>query len=127
MADWLQPLQSNRRPLARKPSVATEEHVSFERAVGRFAEYHVSRKTGRLYSPTSKENVRNNLLGGTLTAFRRERGIETIDAWSGDFAAVYLHWLQHDLRRDSATIKKVRGQLRSFGAFCDDQFGTTHA
>ncbi len=127
MADWLQPLQSNRRPVARKSLVATGDRVSFERAVERFAEYHVSRKTGRLYSPTSKQNVRNNLLGGPLTSFRRERGIETIDAWTGDLAADYLHWLQHDLRRDSATIKKVRSQLRSFGAFCDEQFGTTHA
>src|SRR2546425_7605687 len=105
MADWLQPLQSNRRPVARTAAVATDDRVSFERAVERFAEYHVSRKTGRLYSPTSKQNVRNNLLGGPLTAFRREHDIDTLDSWSGDLAAEYLHWLQHDLRRDSATIK----------------------
>src|SRR5438309_11213691 len=114
MADWLQPLQPNRRPLARKPSVATEERVSFERAGERFAEYHVSRKTGRLYSPTSKQNVRNNLLGGPLTAFRREHGIDTIDRWAGDLAARYPHWQQHDLRRDSATTKDVRLHLPSF-------------
>ena len=127
MPDWVQPLQPNRRPVAPATTHAPGDRVSFERAVERFAEYHVSRKTGRPFSRTSKQNVRDNLLGGPLTAFRREHGIETVDAWTGDLAAEYLHWLQHELRRDSATIKKVRGQLRSFGAFCDEQFGTHEA
>ena len=127
MPDWLQPLQSNRRPLPDRAAGGADGPVSFEQAVERFAEYHVSRRTGRLFSPTSKRNVRDNLLGGPLTAFRREHGIEAIDAWNGDLAAQYLNWLQHDLRRDSATIRKVRSQLRSFGAFCDEHYGTLDA
>ena len=89
----------------------------------RFAEGHVSRKTGRPFSSTSRENIRHNLLGTPLTSFRKERGIMAAAAWNGDLAAEYLHWLQVDLRRDSATIKKVRSQLRSFGAYCDEHFG----
>src|ERR1039457_3178600 len=119
MPDWLQPLQPNRRPPGRTQIPETGDRLSFERAVDRFVENYVSRKTGRLYSPTSRQNVRNNLLGGPLTAFRRQRSIEAVADWDGDLAAEYLHWLQDDMRRDSATIKKVRGQLRSFGAYCD--------
>ena len=127
MPDWLQPLQPNRRPPGRTQIPETGDRLSFERAVDRFVENYVSRKTGRLYSPTSRQNVRNNLLGGPLTAFRRQRSIEAVADWDGDLAAEYLHWLQDDMRRDSATIKKVRGQLRSFGAYCDEHFGTQHA
>lgn len=127
MPDWLQPLEPNRRPPGRTPAPVGEGPLSFERGVERFAEGHVSRKTGRPFSPTSRQNIRDNLLGGPLTAFRRERGIEGVAAWNGDLAADYLRWLQVDLRRDSATIKKVRGQLRSFGAYCDEHFGTERA
>jgi len=127
MPDWLQPLQPNHRPPRRTPAPVGEGPLSFERAVERFAEGHVSRKTGRPFRSTSRENIRHNLLGAPLTGFRRERGIESVAAWNGDLAAEYLHWLQFDLRRDSATIKKVRGQLRSFGAYCDEHFGTEHA
>ena len=127
MPDWLQPLQPNHRPPSRTPATAGEGPISFERAVERFAEGYVSRKTGRLFSSTSRRNIRDNLLGTPLTSFRRERGIEAVAAWNGDLAAEYLHWLQVDLRRDSATITKVRGQLRSFGAYCDVHFGTQHA
>jgi integrase len=127
MPDWLQPLQANRRPPAERTPASPDGGLSFERAVDRFAENHVSRKTGRVFSSTSKQNVRGNLLGSPLTTFRRERGITSVEAWNGDLAAEYLHWLQVDLRRDSATIKKVRSQLRSFGAYCDEHFGTTDA
>lgn len=127
MPDWLQPLEPNHRPPGRPPTPAGDGQLSFERAVERFAEGHVSRRTGRRFSPTSRQNIRDNLLGGPLTEFRRERGIETVAAWSGDLAADYLHWLQVDLRRGSATIKKVRGQLRSFGAYSDEHLGTQNA
>ena len=127
MPDWLQPLQPNRRPPSRTPAPDGEGPLSFERAVERFAEGHVSRRTGRPFSSTSRQNIRDNLLGTPLTAFRQERGIEAVAAWNGDLAAEYLRWLQLDLRRDSATIKKVRSQLRSFGTYCDEHFGTEHA
>ena len=127
MPDWLQPLQPNHRPPGPTSSAVGEGPLSFEQAVARFAEGHVSRKTRRPYSSTSRQNIRDNLLGTPLTGFRQERGIETVAAWSGDLAAEYLHWLQVDLRRDSATVKKVRGQLRSFGAYCDEHFGTEDA
>ena len=127
MPDWVQPLEANRRPPGRSHPVRAGDPLSFERVVERFAENYVSSKTGRLYSPTSKQNIRDNLLGGPLTAFRQQRGVDTIADWNGDVAAEYLHWLQNDLRRDSATIKKVRSQLRSFGAFCNNNFGTHHA
>ena len=44
----------------------------------------MSRKTGRVFSPTSKANVRANLLGGPLTAFRSQHGVTTVDTWNGD-------------------------------------------
>ena len=127
MPDWLQPLQPNRRPPGRRPAPASEGPLSFERAVERFAEGHVSRKTGKPFSSTSRENIRHNLLGTPLTSFRKERRIMAVAAWNGDLAAEYLHWLQLDLRRNSATIKKVRSQLRSFGAYCDEHLGSEHA
>jgi integrase len=127
MPDWLQPLQPSHRPPGRTPAPVGDGPISFERAVERFAEGYVSSKTGRIFSLTSRQNIRDNLLGTPLTSFRRERGIEAVAAWNGDLAAEYLQWLQVDLRRDSATIKKVRGQLRSFGAYCDEHFGTEHA
>lgn len=127
MPDWLQPLQPNHRPPDPTQAPVGTGPLSFERAVERFAVGHVSRKTGRLFSSTSRENIRHNLLGTPLTRFRRDRGIEAVAAWNGDLAAEYLHWLQFDLRRDSATIKKVRGQLRSFGAYCNEHFGTQQA
>lgn len=127
MPDWLQPLQANRRPPAARLPSGPEGALSFERAVDRFAENHLSRKTGRPFSTTSKQNVRGNLLGAPLTHFRRERGITSVADWNGDLAAEYLRWLQIDLHRNSATIKKVRNQLRSFGAYCDEHYGTTGA
>jgi integrase len=128
MPDWLQPLQPDGRPPTKEPPAGVvKDPTSFERAVERFAEQYVSRKTGRPFSPTSKRNVRDNLLGGPLTAYRDSHAIALVDDWSGDTAAEYLRWLQEDLRRNSATIKKVRGQLRSFGAFCEAEFHNKHA
>ena len=101
--------------------------MSFERAVERFAEQYVSRKTKRPFSATSKRNVLDNLLGSPLTSFRAQRGIQSVQDWNGDHAAEYLSRLQKDLRRDSATVKKVLGQLRSFGEFCDAAFHTSNA
>ena len=93
----------------------------------RFAERYISPTTGRPFSVSSKRNVLDNLLGSPLTAFRARRGIGTVDQWNGDHAAEYLHWLHNELRRDSATITKVRSQLRSFGRFCDEELHTKGA
>lgn len=126
MPDWLRPLEGRRRPAGsskeRKPELS-----SFERAVERFIEHYVSPKTGRPFSATSKRNVRDNLLGGPLNAYRSAHNIVAIEQWSGDAAADYLHWLQQDLRRDSATIKKQRSQLRSFGRFCEKTYRVAEA
>ncbi|MBV8446345.1 MAG: site-specific integrase, partial [Candidatus Dormibacteraeota bacterium] len=73
------------------------------------------------FSITSRRNVLDNLLGGPLSAFRSGRDITSVKHWNGDLAAGYLRWLQDELRRDSATIKKVRSQLRSFGVFCHER------
>lgn len=127
MPDWVQPLGPNRRPGRVGQPEQQGPGVTFERAVELFAEQYVSPKSGRPFSRTSKKNVRDNLLGGPLTAFRKQHGVDTVDAWNGDLAVDYLNWLQHELRRDSATIKKVRGQMRSFGRFCDEHFHTTNA
>ena len=126
MPDWLRPLEGPRRPAGtrkeRKP-----EPTSFERAVERFIEHYVSRKTGRPFSPTSKRNVRDNLLGGPLAEYREAHDIVAVEQWSGDAAADYLRWLQQDMRRDSATIKKQRSQLRSFGRFCEATYRVADA
>lgn len=121
MPDWLRPLEGPRRP-GGPPSRRKHEPASFEFAVERFVEEYVSRKTGRPFSAASKRNVRDNLLGGPLQAYRAKHGIVAIDQWGGDAAADYLRWLQKELRRDSATVKKQRSQLRSFGVFCEDRF-----
>lgn len=121
MPDWLRPLEGHRRP-AGTAKQRKHEPTSFERAVERFMEHYVSRKTGRPFSATSKRNVRDNLLGGPLTAYRTAHDIVSIEQWSGDAAADYLRWLQLELRRDSATIKKQRSQLRSFGLFCEETY-----
>ena len=128
MTDWLQPLGPVRRPKKEpQPQRPRRGSVAFEVAVERFAEQYISRKTGRHFSATSRRNVTDNLLGSPLTSFRAERGISSVEQWTGGHAADYLQWLQKELRRDSATIKKVRGQLRSFGFFCDERFHTTDA
>lgn len=128
MTDWLRPLEQTGRPKGEQRAARAErEAVSFERAVERFAEHYISRKTGRPFSVTSKRNVLDNLLGSPLTAFRAEHGISTVAQWDGDHAAEYLRWLQTELRRDSATVKKVRGQLRSFGDFCEEEFHAADA
>ena len=125
VTDWLRPLEPTGRPKgSRHVAHPKREPVSFERAVERFAEHYVSRKTGEPFSVTSRRNVLNNLLGSPLTTYRTQHGITTVDKWNGDHAAQYLRWLQQELRRDSATIKKVRSQLRSLGEFCDEHFHT---
>lgn len=128
MTDWLRPMEPTGRPRSpRSTRAARKDPASFERAVERFAERYVSRRTGRPFSATSKRNVLDNLLGAPLTKYRSDHGIVSVAEWNGDHAAEYLRWLQQDLRRDSATIKKVRSQLRSFGRFCDDEFHTAGA
>lgn len=126
MPDWLRPLEGPRRPAGthkeRKP-----ELTSFERAVERFIEQYVSRKTGRSFSEKSKRNVRDNLLGGPMKAYLAAHDIVAVEQWSGDAAADYLVWLQEELRRDSATIKKQRSQLRSFGRFCEETYRVADA
>lgn len=123
MTDWLRPLEPQGRPKRTQRAPATQrESISFERAVERFAAQYVSRKTGRPFSVTSKRNVIDNLLGSPLTAFRGQRGITRAEEWNGYLAAEYLRWLQTDMRRDSATVMKVRGQLRSFADFCVHEF-----
>ena len=126
MPDWLRPLEGPRRPSG-APKQRRHEPTSFERAVERFIEQYVSRKTGRPFSATSKRNVRDNLLGGPMNAYRKDHDIVAIEQWSGDAAADYLRWLQHELRRDSATIKKQRSQLRSFGIFCEETYRVVDA
>jgi integrase len=71
--------------------------------------------------------VRDNLLGGPMKAYRAKHGIVAVEQWSGDVAADYLRWLQHELRRDSATVKKQRSQLRSFGLFCETTYRVVDA
>jgi integrase len=100
---------------------------TFERAVEQWLEGHVSTKTGRPYSATTKTVARYNLMGGRLTAWRESRGIRTAEEWTGQVAAEYLDWYQHDIGADSDTVKKVRTQLRQFAGFCALQFDNREA
>ncbi len=122
MPDWLQPIQRGKQAPP-TPRIARDGRITFERAVERYVENHLSPKTGRPYSRTSKANVRGNLLGGPLRAFRERSGITHADQWSDAAAAEYLRWLQYDMARDSATIKKQRSQLRQFSSFCSESLG----
>jgi integrase len=100
---------------------------SFEQALEQWLEEHVSTKTGRPYSITSKTVARYNLLGGRLTAWREARGIRMAEEWTAPLAAEYLHWYQHDIGADSDTIKKFQTQLRQFAAFCARTFDNREA
>jgi integrase len=100
---------------------------TFERAVEQWLDEHVSTKTGRPYSTTSRTVARYNLLGGRLTSWREARGIRTAEEWTAPVAAEYLAWYQHDMGADSDTVKKVRTQLRQFAGFCARRFGDREA
>jgi integrase len=100
---------------------------TFERAVEQWLDDHVSTKTGRPYSDTTKTVARYNLLGGRLTAWRDARGIRTAEDWTAEVAADYLSWYQRDMGADSDTVKKIRTQLRQFAGFCARQFGNREA
>ena len=124
MTDWLQPLERGKKRPKKPRNDRAGGRVTFERAVEVFIEGWVSPKTGQPYSRTSKKNVRGNLISSPCRSFREEHGVEYIDDWSDELAVEYLRWFQIDMGRDSATIKKVRSQLRQFAAFCDERFGT---
>jgi hypothetical protein len=123
--DWLQPIQRGRGPTA--TAVQRGGRLTFERAVERFAENHISQKNGRPYSRTSRNNIRGNLLGGPLRLFRQRAEIVYIEDWTDANAAEYLRWLQYEMGRDSATIKKVRSQLRQLAAYCAEHLGAPAA
>ncbi len=103
------------------------DNPTFERAVEQWLDEHVSSKTGRPYSATSKTVARYNLTGGRLTAWRKARGIRTAAEWTAAVAAEYLAWYQDDMGANSDTVKKVQTQLRQFGAFCTRQLGNREA
>lgn len=103
------------------------EKPTFERAVEAWLDEHVSSRTGRPYSDTSKTVARYNLTGGRLTAWREAQGIRAAEDWTAVLAAEYLAWYQDDIGADSATVKKLQTQLRQFGAFCERQFGNREA
>ena len=60
---------------------------TFERAVEQWLDEHISTKTGRPYSATTKTVARYNLTGGRLTAWREARGIRTAEDWTAAAAA----------------------------------------
>ena len=109
------------------PLPTVDGKLSFERAVEAFIEGHVSAKTGRPYSETSKRNIRDNLLGGRLTSWREDQGIRSAADWTAEAAAGYLRWYQLDMGADSDTVKKVRTQLRQFADFATAHLGATGA
>jgi integrase len=109
------------------PPPATGGKPTFEQAVEQWLDEHLSTKTGRPYSPTTKTVARYNLMGGRLTAWREARGILTAEAWTASIAAEYLEWYQHDIGADSDTIKKFRTQLRQFAGFCARTFDNREA
>jgi integrase len=95
--------------------------------VEQWLDEHVSTRTGRPYSATTKTVARYNLTGGRLTAWRAARGIRTAEEWTAEAAAEYLAWYQQDMGADSDTVKKVRTQLRQFAGFCARRFGNREA
>ena len=100
---------------------------TFEQAVEQWLEEHVSTKTGRPYSATTRTVARYNLLGGRLTAWREARGIRLAEEWTAPSAAEYLAWYQHDIGADADTVKKVQTQLRQFAGFCAQRFANQEA
>jgi integrase len=124
---WDTPIRRRGEEQTPPPAPAIGGKPTFEAAVERWLEEHISTKTGRPYSATSKTVARYNLLGGRLTAWREGKGVRTAEEWTAPLAAEYLDWYQHDIGADSDTVKKVRTQLRQFAAFCARRFGNQEA
>jgi integrase len=101
--------------------------LTFNAAVEVWLDEHVSTKTGRPYSDTTKTVARYNLTGVRLTAWREARGIHTAEDWTAAAAADYLAWYQQDIGADADTVKKVQTQLRQFAGFCARRFGNQEA
>jgi len=129
--NWLEPIERGRPAAAPTPTrirtIQRDGRINFERAVERFSENHTSPKNGRPYSRTSRANIRGNLLGGPLRMFREQHEVTYIDEWTDTVAAEYLRWLQYDMGRDSATIKKVRSQLRQLALYAAEHLGAPAA
>ncbi len=120
-------MERGRTPAAGRTASPRDGRISFERGVERFAENHLSPKNGRPYSQTSRDNIRGNLLGGPLRLFREQAEIRYMDEWTDAHAVEYLRWLQYDMGRDSATIKKVRSQLRQLATYAAEHLGAQAA
>jgi integrase len=119
---WDSPIRRHGEEPIQEPVPAIAGKPSFEQAVEQWLDEHVSTKTRRPYSATSKTVARYNLLGGRLTAWREARGIRTAEEWTAPIAAEFLDWYQHDIGADSDTIKKFQTQLRQFAGFCERTF-----
>jgi integrase len=124
---WDSPIRRRGEEPVQKPAPTTGGNPTFEQAVEQWLDEHVSAKTRRPYSATTKTVARYNLLGGRLTAWREARGIRTAEEWTAPIAAEYLDWYQHDIGADSDTIKKFQTQLRQFAAFCARKFDNREA
>ena len=124
---WDTPIRRRGDEAAPLALLAIGGKPTFERAVEQWLDEHISTKTGRPYSATTKTVARYNLTGGRLTAWREARGIRTAEDWTAAVAADYLAWYQRDMGADSDTVKKVRTQLRQFAGFCARQFGNREA
>ncbi|MGI8609782.1 MAG: tyrosine-type recombinase/integrase [Candidatus Dormibacteria bacterium] len=103
-------------------SSAVNGMVTFEAAVDTWIDEHVSAKTGRAYSQTTRKVIRANLLGGRLSGWRQARAVVVVQDWTADLAAEYITWYQHEMGADADTAKKVRSQLRQFSEFCRDKY-----
>ena len=120
---WNTPIRRGPWAPRERPLPTQDGRVTFERAVERFIESHLSPKTGRPYGTTTKQNIRANLLGGRLTNWRLANGIRAADEWTAEHAAQYLTWYQQEIGADSQTVKKVQTQLRQFADFCAESLG----
>jgi integrase len=124
---WDSPIRRRGEDPPPPPTPAIDGKPTFEQAVEQWLEEHVSTKTGRSYSATSKTVVRYNLLGGRLSAWREARNIRTAEEWTAAIAAAYLDWYQYDIGADPDTVKKFQTQLRQFAAFCARKFDNREA
>jgi integrase len=124
---WDTPIRHRADKPAPPAHSAPDGNPTFEAAVEAWLDEHVSTKTGRPYSDTTKTVARYNLTGVRLTAWREARGIHAAEGWTAAAAADYLAWYQQDIGADSDTVKKVQTQLRQFAAFCARRFGNQEA
>lgn len=72
---------------------------------------------------TTRQNIKDNLLGGRFRSWREDRGITLIRDLDAEAAVAYLTDYRQHRGAAKSTIVKVRNQLRELGTYLREQHG----